>query len=52
MFRAVVGVSDADDSDRKMVGDYGADMGLYLGMGFAGVSFPPLRYLEKKFVGR
>lgn len=34
----------------KMVGDYGADLGIWVGCGFAMIVFPPLRYLElKKF---
>jgi purine-cytosine permease-like protein len=32
------------------VGDYGADMGIWVGCGFAMVVYPPLRWLElKKF---
>lgn len=35
------------------VGDgYGADIGIWLGIGFTVVVFPPLRYLELKTIGR
>lgn len=34
----------------KQVGDYGADMGIWVGCGFAMLVYPPLRWLElKKF---
>ncbi|ODQ64916.1 hypothetical protein NADFUDRAFT_70506 [Nadsonia fulvescens var. elongata DSM 6958] len=33
------------------VGDYGADLGIWLCAGMAGLSYPILRVLEKKFVG-
>ncbi|RDW69762.1 nucleoside transporter family protein [Coleophoma cylindrospora] len=36
----------------KLVGDYGADLGIFVGVGFAAITFPPLRFLEKKYVGR
>lgn len=36
----------------KMVGDYGADMGIFVGSSFAFVAFPPLRWLEKRYIGR
>lgn len=36
----------------KKVGDFGADLGIELGFLFAGVVFPPLRYLELKKFGR
>lgn len=29
-----------------------ADLGLWLGAGFTGIFFPPLRALELKFIGR
>jgi len=35
-----------------LVGDYGADMGNYMGFTWAAVVFPPLRYLELKRFGR
>ena len=34
------------------VGGLGGDMGIWLGIGFTAVVFPPLRYLEKKYIGR
>lgn len=36
----------------KLVGEYGGDMGNYVGFGAAALTFPPLRYLELKKVGR
>ncbi|VVT49181.1 uncharacterized protein SAPINGB_P002143 [Magnusiomyces paraingens] len=33
----------------RLVGDWGADLGMWLGAGFAGVTFPVLRYLELEF---
>lgn len=36
----------------KLVGDYGADMGVYVGCSFAAMTFPPLRWLEKRYIGR
>ena len=36
----------------KLVGGIGADIGVWLGMGFALFTFPPLRYLELKYLGR
>ena len=36
----------------KLVGDSGADMGLFLGSGFALLTFPPLRFLERRYFGR
>ncbi|OJJ86896.1 purine-cytosine permease family protein [Aspergillus glaucus CBS 516.65] len=35
-----------------LVGEYGADMGNYVGCSWAAVVYPPLRYLELKFFGR
>ena len=35
-----------------LVGDYGADLGIWVGCGFALLTYPPLRILELKFVGR
>ncbi|RDW62428.1 hypothetical protein BP6252_11861 [Coleophoma cylindrospora] len=35
-----------------MVGDYGADLGLPVAMAWTGLVFPPLRYLELKYIGR
>ena len=35
-----------------LVGDYGADMGNYVGFCWAALVFPPLRWLEKKKFGR
>lgn len=34
------------------VGGYGGDIGAWLAIGFTAVTFPPLRYLELKYVGR
>jgi purine-cytosine permease-like protein len=36
----------------KLVGDYGADLGVWVGCGFALITFPPLRWLELKKFGR
>lgn len=36
----------------KKVGDDGADLGIELGFLFAGVVFPPLRYLELRAFGK
>lgn len=36
----------------KMVGDNGADMGIWLGIGFTVITYPPLRILELKKFGR
>lgn len=33
----------------KLVGDHGADLGMWLGAGFTGVSYPILRYLELEY---
>ena len=35
-----------------LVGDYGADMGNYVGFGWALLVYPPLRYWELKHIGR
>lgn len=35
-----------------LVGEFGADMGIYVGFAWAGVVYPPLRYLELKKFGR
>ena len=35
-----------------LVGDYGADLGVWVGCGFTLISFSPLRYLELKKFGR
>lgn len=35
-----------------MVGAYGADLGLPVAMSWAAIVYPPLRFLELKFVGR
>ncbi|RDW57550.1 purine-cytosine permease family protein [Aspergillus mulundensis] len=35
-----------------LVGEYGADMGNYVGFSWAAVVYPPLRYLERKRFGR
>ncbi|KAL3474207.1 permease for cytosine/purines, uracil, thiamine, allantoin-domain-containing protein [Aspergillus californicus] len=35
-----------------LVGDYGGDMGNYVGFSWAAVVYPPLRYLERKKFGR
>lgn len=36
----------------KLVGETGADVGMWMGCGLALVTFPPLRFLELKMVGR
>jgi purine-cytosine permease-like protein len=36
----------------KVGGAYGGDIGAWLAIGFAGVVFPPLRWLELKKFGR
>jgi purine-cytosine permease-like protein len=36
----------------KLVGDYGADMGNYVGFAWAGLVYPPLRYWELQKFGR
>ena len=36
----------------RKVGDSGADLGIWLGGAIAAVTFPPLRYLELKRIGR
>ncbi len=36
----------------KRVGEYGTDLGIWVGVGFALVVFPPLRYLELKKYNR
>jgi purine-cytosine permease-like protein len=36
----------------RLVGEYGADMGNYVGFAWAGLIYPPLRYLELKKFGR
>ncbi|KAF2236348.1 purine-cytosine permease FCY21 [Viridothelium virens] len=36
----------------KLVGDYGADMGNYVGFAWAALVFPPLRWLEVRKFGR
>ncbi|KAL9049612.1 MAG: hypothetical protein Q9162_007128 [Coniocarpon cinnabarinum] len=36
----------------KLVGDYGADMGNYVGFSWAALVYPPLRYAELKKFGR
>ncbi len=36
----------------KLVGDYGGDMGNYVGFGLAAISYAPLRYWELKRFGR
>ncbi|KAL4925578.1 purine-cytosine permease family protein [Aspergillus undulatus] len=35
-----------------LVGDYGADMGNYVGFSWAAVVYPPLRFIERKWLGR
>ncbi|KAL4873302.1 hypothetical protein BDV12DRAFT_100162 [Aspergillus spectabilis] len=35
-----------------LVGEYGADMGNYVGFSWAALIYPPLRYLELKWFGR
>jgi purine-cytosine permease-like protein len=36
----------------KQIGDYGADLGLWTGFGWALICFPPLRWLELRKIGR
>ena len=36
----------------KLVGGGGADIGIWLGMGFSLLTFPPLRYLELRRLGK
>ena len=36
----------------RLIGGYGADIGAWLGIAFACVAFPPMRWLELKLVGR
>lgn len=36
----------------SMVGDYGADMGIFVGASWAFLVFPPFRWMEKRLVGR
>ncbi|OJJ51312.1 hypothetical protein ASPZODRAFT_57139 [Penicilliopsis zonata CBS 506.65] len=36
----------------SLVGDYGADMGNYVGFTWAALVYPPLRYLERRRFGR
>ncbi|KAK5800652.1 hypothetical protein VI817_002864 [Penicillium citrinum] len=36
----------------KPVGEYGADMGNYVGFSWAALVYPPLRYLELRYIGR
>ncbi|KAH8810752.1 vitamin B6 transporter [Xylogone sp. PMI_703] len=36
----------------KMVGEYGADLGIWVGVSWAMIVYPPLRYLELKKIGR
>ncbi len=36
----------------KLVGEYGGDMGNYVGFGLAAIFYPPLRYWELKKFGR
>ncbi|KAE8375618.1 permease for cytosine/purines, uracil, thiamine, allantoin-domain-containing protein [Aspergillus bertholletiae] len=36
----------------KLVGEYGADMGNYVGFTWAGLVYPPLRYVELRMLGR
>ncbi|KAF8858589.1 hypothetical protein BDZ45DRAFT_673864 [Acephala macrosclerotiorum] len=36
----------------KMVGEYGTDLGIWVGVSWAMIVFPPLRWLELKKVGR
>lgn len=35
-----------------LLGDAGGDLGIWLGIGFTALVFPPLRYVELKYVGR
>ncbi|OWB76504.1 hypothetical protein B5S32_g656 [[Candida] boidinii] len=36
----------------KKIGDYGGDLGMWLAIGFTGVAYLPLRYLELKYFGK
>ncbi|OJK03130.1 hypothetical protein ASPACDRAFT_76209 [Aspergillus aculeatus ATCC 16872] len=36
----------------RLVGEYGADMGLYVAFSWTGLVYPPLRYLERRYFGR
>ncbi|KAI1831690.1 hypothetical protein DTO006G1_4373 [Penicillium roqueforti] len=36
----------------KLVGEYGADMGIYVGFCWTALVYPPLRFIELRFVGR
>jgi purine-cytosine permease-like protein len=36
----------------KLAGDTGADVGMWVGCGFALITFPPMRWVELKIVGR
>ncbi|KAH8700353.1 putative nucleoside transporter [Talaromyces proteolyticus] len=36
----------------KLVGEYGGDMGNYVGFSWAGLVYPLLRYIELRYVGR
>lgn len=36
----------------KMVGEFGSDMGIFVGSAWAGLVYPPLRWIELKFIGR
>ncbi|GAB1204714.1 hypothetical protein APSETT445_003377 [Aspergillus pseudonomiae] len=36
----------------RLVGEYGADMGNYVGFTWAGLVYPPLRYVELRMLGR
>ena len=36
----------------RKLGDNGGDLGIWLGIAFAGVTYPPLRWLELKQIGR
>lgn len=36
----------------KLVGEYGADMGIYVGFCWTALVYPPLRFVELRFVGR
>ncbi|EME43069.1 hypothetical protein DOTSEDRAFT_173699 [Dothistroma septosporum NZE10] len=36
----------------KLIGDDGSDMGLFVGSSLAAILFPPLRYVELRYIGR
>lgn len=36
----------------KLIGEYGGDLGIWVGSGFALLVFPPLRWIELKKIGR